>query len=119
MILLTDGEETCEGDPVAAAAELRAGLGVETYVIGFSVLPTEQASLNAIANAGSGVSPPRDAFFAGNENELAAALASIVADSVVFELCNGLDDDCDGLIDEDFPTLGLACDASPELITAS
>ena len=26
------------------------------------------------------------------------------------ELCNGLDDDCDGSTDEDFPTLGQACD---------
>ena len=25
------------------------------------------------------------------------------------ELCNGKDDDCDGLIDEDFPSLGQAC----------
>ena len=26
------------------------------------------------------------------------------------ELCNGKDDDCDGAVDEDFPTLGEACD---------
>jgi len=26
------------------------------------------------------------------------------------ERCNGLDDDCDGAVDEDFPTLGGACD---------
>jgi len=26
------------------------------------------------------------------------------------ELCNGEDDDCDGLFDEDFPALGAACD---------
>ncbi|MCB1007814.1 MAG: hypothetical protein KDB94_02865, partial [Acidobacteria bacterium] len=26
------------------------------------------------------------------------------------EACNGLDDDCDGRVDEDFPDLGLACD---------
>jgi hypothetical protein len=27
----------------------------------------------------------------------------------VAELCNGKDDDCDGLVDEDFPTLGQPC----------
>ncbi len=26
------------------------------------------------------------------------------------ELCNGVDDDCDGMSDEDFPTVGTACD---------
>jgi hypothetical protein len=109
VILLTDGTETCGGDPQAAAAELLGDLGVQTYVIGFSVLPGEQAALDQIANAGS-TGGTRDAFFAGNEAELAAALASIVADSVVFETCNGVDDDCDTLVDEDFPSLGQPCD---------
>jgi len=109
VILLTDGTETCRGDPVTAAGELLSGLNVETYVIGFSVLGSEQAALNQIANAGS-ASGNRNAFFAGDENSLAAALASIVADSVKFELCNGLDDDCDTLIDEDFPSVGQPCD---------
>jgi hypothetical protein len=108
VILLTDGTETCRGDPVAAAAELLSDAGIETYVIGFSVLPSEETALDAIANAGS-ASGTRDAIFAGDQNELAAALASIVADSVVFELCNGGDDDCDGDVDEDFP-LGQPCD---------
>ncbi|MBU1534704.1 hypothetical protein KKF84_05250, partial [Myxococcota bacterium] len=109
VILLTDGVETCRGNPAAAATELLNNSALETYVIGFSVLPTEQASLNAIANAGS-VSGTRNAFFVGNEDELAAALAGIVAQSVVFESCNDIDDDCDGLVDEDFPSKGLPCD---------
>ncbi len=106
VILLTDGAETCLGDPESAASELLADLGVHTYVIGFSVLPEEQASLNGIAAAGG----TNSAFFVSDEDELGAALASLVASSIVFEQCNGLDDDCDGQIDEDFPLLGQACD---------
>ena len=109
VILLTDGMETCRGNPATAAAELLGDLGVETYVIGFSVLASEQTSLNQIARAGS-FGSSRDAFFVGNEDELAAVLAGIVADSVVYERCNDWDDDCDGLVDEDFTTKGQPCD---------
>ncbi|MBU1220839.1 hypothetical protein KKF34_08565 [Myxococcota bacterium] len=109
VILLTDGTETCRGNPVQAATDLRVNSGLETYVIGFSVLPTEEAALNQIANAGS-ISGTRNAFFVGNENDLAAALASIVADSIVYETCNDLDDNCNGQIDEDFPAKGTPCD---------
>ncbi len=109
VILLTDGAESCNGDPIDAAADLRAALGVETYVVGFSVLPTEAAQLHAIAAAGS-TSGARPAFLVGDEDALANALATIVSDSIVFETCNGADDDCDGAIDEDFPALGGACD---------
>ncbi|NUO50841.1 MAG: VWA domain-containing protein [Polyangiaceae bacterium] len=107
-ILLTDGAESCEGDPVGAAAALSSGISgkqVQTYVIGFSVLASEQAQLNAIASAGGTGS----AFFVSTKEELANALATIIGQNQVFELCNGLDDDCDTLVDEDFPELGLPC----------
>ena len=104
-ILLTDGAEDCQGDPAAAATALRAK-GIDTFVIGFSVLGSEQAQLNAIAAAGGTGS----AFLASDKDGLANALATIVSGSVVFETCNGLDDDCDGKIDEDFPQKGDACD---------
>jgi hypothetical protein len=106
VILLTDGSETCRGDPAAAATEILDDLTINTYVIGFSVLPAEQSALDAIAAAGGTGS----AFLAGDEDELATALASIVNQSIVYELCNGVDDDCDGLADEDFPLLGQPCD---------
>jgi MYXO-CTERM domain-containing protein len=106
--LLTDGAESCQGDPVAAADELLTNLGVETFVVGFSVLPSEEAQLDGIANAGS-VSGTRNAFLVGDQSALANALATIVSDSIVFEVCNGADDDCDTRIDEGFP-VGQACD---------
>ena len=109
VILLTDGIESCMGNPVASATALRtavAGVTINTYVIGFSVLPSEQAELNAIAAAG-GTSA---AFFANNQSGLSNALATIVASSTNFEKCNGIDDNCNNLIDEDFPDKGQLCD---------
>jgi hypothetical protein len=105
VILLTDGAESCQGDPVAAAAALRTK-GIDTFVIGFSTLPSETAQLNAIAAAGGSGS----ALLVGSDDQLANALATIVSGSIVFETCNNLDDDCDGKIDEDFPQKGAACD---------
>ncbi len=105
VILLTDGAESCQGDPVAASVALRAK-GINTYVIGFSTNPSETTQLNAIAAAGGTGS----AFLVGDENALANALATIVSGSIVFETCNNLDDDCDTRVDEDFPGKGLPCD---------
>jgi len=109
VILLTDGAESCDGDPAAAAAALLAGVSgkpVKTYVIGFSVLASEQTQLNQIAQAGG----TGAAFFVQTKSELANALALIIGSAQKFELCNDLDDDCDNKIDEDFPEKGLVCD---------
>jgi MYXO-CTERM domain-containing protein len=123
VILLTDGAESCQGDPVAAAAALNAGvtktisgtptqISVKTYVIGFSTLPAEKTQLDSIAAAGG----TNAAYFVTSRAQLADALATIISDSFVFEKCNGKDDDCDGQIDEDFPETqpptgpGLTCD---------
>ena len=105
VILLTDGAESCQGNPVAAATALR-NKAINTYVVGFSVLPSETAQLNAIAAAGG----TGTAFLVGSEEQLANALATIVSGSIVFETCNELDDDCDTRVDEDFPEKGNACD---------
>ena len=109
VILLTDGVESCQGNPTASATALRtavAGVAIDTYVVGFSVLPSEQAQLNAIAAAGG----TGAAYFANNEGGLSNALASIIASSTNFEECNDLDDNCNGLVDEDFTDKGQVCD---------
>ncbi|MFO0681503.1 MAG: MopE-related protein [Sandaracinus sp.] len=108
VILVTDGAESCNGDPVAAAGHLFGTYGIETYVIAVSVLPTEEAQLNAIAAAGSGGARPT-ATFVRAPGDLVPALTSIIEGSLRTERCNGADDDCDGRIDEDFPALGQAC----------
>jgi len=40
------------------------------------------------------------ARFANNQNDIEAALADITSSSVLYEICNGKDDNCNGLIDE-------------------
>ncbi|NCQ60565.1 MAG: VWA domain-containing protein, partial [Myxococcales bacterium] len=104
VILLTDGAESCDGDPVGAATALYAK-GIRTYVIGFSVLAGETAQLDAIAMAGSGGTLP--AYIATDRVSLSAALADIVGNSLRIESCNGLDDNCNAQYDEGFP---LYCD---------
>ncbi len=55
ILLLSDGEETCGGDPIETARRLKeSGLNVHVNVIGFDVVGMEEKQLQAIANAGGG-----------------------------------------------------------------
>ncbi|WP_044008468.1 vWA domain-containing protein [Leisingera methylohalidivorans] len=52
-VLISDGEETCGGDPVAEAAALaEAGIGVNTYVVGYDLDLSQRRELEAVAVAG-------------------------------------------------------------------
>ena len=56
ILLLTDGVESCGGDPSAAAAELRAsGLQVVLHTVGLGVTGSEAAALADMARAGGGL----------------------------------------------------------------
>jgi len=56
VILITDGEESCKGDPVKAAAELKAsGLDIRLNIVGFAVTnPQALKDLAGFAQAGNG-----------------------------------------------------------------
>ncbi len=56
VVLISDGKETCGGDPAAEAAALaqRFNLRYGVTVFGFAVAGAERASLEAIAAAGNG-----------------------------------------------------------------
>ena len=78
LVLVTDGIESCGGDPVRAARELREQ-GIIVHLIGFglgSAADEDRASLQAVANASGG-----RYVTAGSAEELKEALAQTVATS--------------------------------------
>ncbi len=74
IVLVTDGLETCGGDPCAAARALaESEAQVTTYVIGFGLTQEEQATLQCIADAGGGLN-----LGAGSAEELNTALFTVL-----------------------------------------
>ena len=72
VVLLTDGEETCNGDPAAEIEKLqRSGLGVRVSIVGFAIdEPNLALTFRQWAKAGNG------AFFEAND---AAGLSTALA----------------------------------------
>jgi len=55
ILLISDGIETCEGDPCAVAGELvQRGINVRVHVVGFDVDAETRAQLQCIAEKGNG-----------------------------------------------------------------
>lgn len=78
LVLVTDGIESCGGDPVRAARELREQ-GITVHLIGFGLgdaADEDTASLQAVANASGG-----RYVTAGSAAELQEALVQTVATS--------------------------------------
>jgi len=106
VILVTDGDETCDAqsDAVAAAASLYQGgvtiggktFKIRTHVVNFA--GGTQANTDAIAAAGG----TGKSIFASNGGELGSALSAIVATAVKAETCNNGDDNCNGCTDEGY-----------------
>ncbi|MEI7770396.1 MAG: VWA domain-containing protein [Chloroflexales bacterium] len=70
VVLLSDGEESCDGDPVAEATRLRIeNPKVRVSVVGFDIAAESQARLAAIAAAGGG-----SYFGAADVKQLSTAL---------------------------------------------
>lgn len=72
VVVLTDGVDTCGGDPVAVAARIRAqGIPVELHIIGFTVDPFERTVLTNTAHVCGG-----QYYHAANAGELQAAVGT-------------------------------------------
>lgn len=73
LVLVSDGKETCEGDPCALVRTLRErGVQLTVHVVGFDVTTEEGTQLQCIAEAGGGLYAG-----AGTASELTAALSDI------------------------------------------
>lgn len=75
ILLITDGLETCGGDPCAVAEELIAtGIKIRAHVVGFGLTKAEAASLSCIAQLTGGLM-----FNPSNGKELLDALQQSVS----------------------------------------
>jgi|GEM_PF-1343524 len=84
-VLVTDGLETCGGDPCSATRALKQGsAAVTTHVIGFALAEEEQQNLQCIVDESGGL-----LLGAGNADELSAALFQIL-EEVQVVLRNGI-----------------------------
>lgn len=74
VLLVSDGKETCNADPCAAAAELEAnGIDFTVHVVGFDLTEEEKTQLQCIADNTGG-----KFLSADNAPELHAAMATTV-----------------------------------------
>lgn len=78
IVLLSDGEESCGGDPAAVVRDLRArGFEITVHVVALDVDAGARAQLSAIAAAGGGVY-----WDARSEDDLRRALADVTERSL-------------------------------------
>jgi len=74
VIVITDGEESCHGDPVKAAAQLKAsGLNITLNIVGFTTGQTVQQQLSGFAQATGG------RFYAANDGPTLAQAIRMAA----------------------------------------
>jgi hypothetical protein len=74
VVLVTDGLETCGGDPCSASRQIKTGASaITTHVIGFALDETERANLQCIVDESGGL-----LLGAGDADELSAALFTVL-----------------------------------------
>src|SRR5262249_53668746 len=106
VLLITDGDETCDtqADAVAAAQALYQNgvtVGGKTFKIRVFVINFaggNQASTDAIAAAGGTIMT----LSPNNETDLPIGIANAIASAIKPEVCDNTDNNCNGCTDEGF-----------------
>ncbi|BBD09170.1 VWA domain-containing protein [Desulfovibrio ferrophilus] len=89
LLLVSDGEETCDPDPCAFVAELKKlGINFVMHVVGFDVGGETEAQLKCMAEAGGG-----EYFPASDADKLKGALDTVVKKTVAKNLVVNCFDD--------------------------
>lgn len=112
IVLLTDGLETCGGDPCAVSGALNASsMAITTHVVGFALTEREQGTLQCIADEGGGL-----LLGAQSADELTGALFTILEDVGVVNLTGFLEiESVDGVWpDATAVCQGLVTDSNPD-----
>lgn len=74
VVLITDGVETCDGDPCSVAGSLQSGSKhIATNVVGLALTDEQQQTISCIAERGKG-----QLFGAGSGEELSSSLFSVL-----------------------------------------
>jgi hypothetical protein len=115
LLLITDGEETCTTEdlrrvaPIARASEL-ADAGISTFVVGFG-RDVDPSVLNKVAAAGgtarAGCNPNSsnsqaadNCYYQAEDTAGLTAAIDAITGSITQEICDGLDNNCNGEVDE-------------------
>jgi hypothetical protein len=125
ILLITDGEPTCSGDPASTIAQImmaaNASMPVKSFIVGFGALPSaDQMAMNQMATAGG--APCTDAtlcngqqFYAADNGAALNAAIDAISQQIAGEFGGVCDDSCysNGCMNGGEVCVGGKCVADP------